>query len=186
MDSGCKTFIVLPTGSRRYSRLETCGTWAPPAALRTADFQSAVSRVSNLLPLRLTRLTVALHLRCVCPLPCGPVRVTNRRGSVFCVQQMKIVTSFAIVLALAVVGACSEPDSRTSTTFPINTGMSACSIGVGLTSALVNPGSRVDLIAAKEDFDAFHYYQHDHPEHKEFSPFIVAKRKAATRFIVDP
>ena len=32
---------ALPTGSRRYSRLETCGTHC------TADFQSAVSRISN-------------------------------------------------------------------------------------------------------------------------------------------
>ena len=34
-------YRALPTGSRRHSRLETCGT---PC---TADFQSAVSRISN-------------------------------------------------------------------------------------------------------------------------------------------
>jgi len=41
---------ALPAGSRRYSRLETCATQASAAGRpgRSADFQSAVSQVSNL------------------------------------------------------------------------------------------------------------------------------------------
>ena len=40
---GNRRFNTLPTGSRRYSRLETCAT----APARSADFQSAVVRISN-------------------------------------------------------------------------------------------------------------------------------------------
>ena len=39
---------VLPIGNRRYSRLETCATTARASrSARSADFQSAVSRISN-------------------------------------------------------------------------------------------------------------------------------------------
>src|SRR6266566_310324 len=62
---------VLPIGNRRYSRLETCATRAAQGPSRSADFQSAVSRISNLQTLQVSERVDPLKI-----LPIG-----NRRYS---------------------------------------------------------------------------------------------------------
>src|SRR5438552_15804221 len=53
---------LLPIGNRRYSRLETCATHAAQGPSRSADFQSAGSRISNPQTLQVTERADSLNL----------------------------------------------------------------------------------------------------------------------------